>query len=259
MAGSLHIGRALYLVVMGPAGSGKSTLTAAFGKWIEEEQGFKVAYVNLDPGAEHTPYTPDVDVRRYVRVRDIMREMGLGPNGALIVSMELLYKRRREVMEEVDGLDADFVMVDTPGQMELFVFHETGPAFSREFAKRGAACALMLFDASLAARPSELVTLKLMGLVAQLRLDLPTVVALNKSDLEQSKAVSRWLEDSQALAEDLSRERGVVSELAAQMAALLDEYSVASRIPMISALRGEGLDELYDLIHEVWCTCGDLT
>ncbi|RLE87919.1 MAG: GTPase [Thermoprotei archaeon] len=259
MAGSYPVGQALYLVVMGPAGSGKSTLSSAFGRWIEEQQGFSVAYVNLDPGAEQTPYAPDVDVRKYVRVRDVMRERGLGPNGALIVSMELLYRRREEIMVEVDNLDADFVIVDTPGQMELFVFHETGPAFSREFAKRGAACALMLFDASLAARPSELVTLKLMGLVAQLRLDLPTVVALNKSDLEQSRAVSRWLEDPRALVEDLSRERGVVSELAAQMAALLDEYSVASRIPMISALRGEGLDELYDLIHEVWCTCGDLT
>ncbi|MEM2823732.1 MAG: ATP/GTP-binding protein, partial [Thermofilaceae archaeon] len=126
----LPLRRSLYLIVIGPAGSGKTTLTAAFGRWIEENQSFRVAYVNLDPGADQLPYRPDVDVREWVTVSQVMREKGLGPNGALVASMEEVYARKSDLMREIANLEAEIVIVDTPGQMELFLFHEAGPAIS---------------------------------------------------------------------------------------------------------------------------------
>ena len=74
----------MIVVLMGPAGSGKTTLTAALGKWIEENQGYNVGYINLDPGAETLPYNPDFDVREWFTVEDIMVKEDLGPNGAMI-------------------------------------------------------------------------------------------------------------------------------------------------------------------------------
>jgi len=256
---ALRLGRALYLIVIGPAGSGKTTLAAAFGRWVEREQGLSVAYVNLDPGAEELPYRADVDVRKWVSVHQLMKERGLGPNGALIASMEEVYARRGEILGEIARLSADFVIVDTPGQMELFLFHETGPAISRELAKLGAACALVLFDVSLARTPSHFVTLRLMGFVAQLRLDVPSIVVLSKGDLELAPRASSWIRNPELLLEELREEPGVVSELAERLVGVIDEYSLATRIPLVSALTGEGFRELYDLLHEVWCTCGDLT
>jgi len=50
----------------------------------------KVSFINLDPGVEELPYTPQTDVREYVNVRDVMRRYGLGPNGALIKSIDTL-------------------------------------------------------------------------------------------------------------------------------------------------------------------------
>ncbi|MEM2846784.1 MAG: ATP/GTP-binding protein, partial [Nitrososphaerota archaeon] len=38
------------VVIIGPAGCGKTSLTASFGRWLELELGEKPAYVNLDPG-----------------------------------------------------------------------------------------------------------------------------------------------------------------------------------------------------------------
>jgi GTPase SAR1 family protein len=255
----LHSGRSLYLIVLGPAGSGKTTLTAAFGRWLAEIQEAQVAYVNLDPGADYLPYKPDVDVRDYVTVEVLMREKGLGPNGALVESMQALYERRTGILERVSRLEADIVLVDTPGQMELFLFHDAGLAFSRELAKRGAAAALVLFDSGLAKSPSHFATLRLMSLVVQLRLDVPTVAALNKGDLETAHRAAAWAKDPSLLLSDLEGEQGVIAELAAKLVELMNTYSVAARIPLVSAKERWGFQELYDLLHEVWCACGDLT
>ena len=259
MALKLHAGRSLYLIVLGPAGSGKTTLTAAFGSWLQEVQEARVAYVNLDPGADYLPYKPDVDARSYVTVEELMRKEGLGPNGALVESMRVLYERRAEILERISSLEADVVLVDTPGQMELFLFHEAGPAFSRELAKRGAAVALVLFDSGLARSPSHFATLRLMALVVQLRLDVPTVAALNKGDLETARRAVAWAKDPSLLLSDLEGEQGVISELAARLVELMNAYSLAARVPLVSAKERWGFQELYDLLHEVWCACGDLT
>jgi hypothetical protein len=49
-----------------------------------------VHIVNLDPAAESFAYKPALDVRELVTVPDVMEEMELGPNGALVYSMEYL-------------------------------------------------------------------------------------------------------------------------------------------------------------------------
>ncbi|MCS7104258.1 MAG: ATP/GTP-binding protein [Thermofilaceae archaeon] len=256
---NVSLGRALYTVIIGPAGSGKTTLTAALGRWIEENQGFRVSYVNLDPGADQLPFKADVDVRDWVTVQRLMRERGLGPNGALIACMEEVYARRSEVLARISKLPAEFVLIDTPGQMELFLFHDAGPAVSRELKKLGSACAVMLFDSSLARVPSHFATLNLMGVVARLQLEIPVVIALNKGDLANAPRAGTWARNPNILLNELRKEPGVISELAGRLVEILNEFNLAVRIPIISSLTQQGFGELYDLIHEIWCACGDLT
>ena len=73
---------------LGTAGSGKTTLTANFAKWLLKN-GFAVSIVNLDPGAEVLPYKPDFDMRTIANLWKIMRKENLGPNGALLKSIEI--------------------------------------------------------------------------------------------------------------------------------------------------------------------------
>ncbi|MCA1818930.1 MAG: ATP/GTP-binding protein, partial [Halobacteriales archaeon] len=61
----------------GTAGAGKSTLVAAYDRWAKQH-GISTVVVNLDPGAEKLPYTPDVDIRDWVKIKEIMEEHGLG-------------------------------------------------------------------------------------------------------------------------------------------------------------------------------------
>jgi len=84
--------------VIGMAGSGKSLLTGSFVEWLRDQDQDAVA-VNLDPGAVSLPYEPDVDVRTYVTVEEVMEKYGLGPNGAMIAATDMVatYVKQLEV------------------------------------------------------------------------------------------------------------------------------------------------------------------
>ena len=110
---------------IGTAGSGKSSLVHAFRYW-SEQRGVNVISVNLDPGVDKLPYTPDVDVREWINIQEIMKEYGLGPNGAQIACADLLALNSTEVLERILEFRADYVLMDTPGQLELFVFRRAG-------------------------------------------------------------------------------------------------------------------------------------
>lgn len=112
------------VMVVGPAGSGKSSLVQAYSTWLTKEIGAKVYKVNLDTAAEYIPYEPDFDVRTYIDAHRIAKELGLGPNGALVKSMDMLVERIDIVEKAIANADADFVLIDTPGQMEVFIFRD---------------------------------------------------------------------------------------------------------------------------------------
>lgn len=251
----------LNLVILGPAGSGKSTLTATFGRWLCDEMGFRVSYVNLDPGADRLPYKPDYDVRSIITVEEVMRREMLGPNGAIIRCMDILVERAKEVIEGISKLETDYRLIDTPGQMEPFTFRRTGPKLVSELLKTGSVISLFLVDPELASSVSDLLVVELMGLVVQLRLLAPTLIVLNKADkLEASLDVDKLLADPNYLMERLKIEvGGVISDLALSLWDALPQYLQSSRLVKVSAKTGEGLESLYDLIHEAFCVCGDLT
>jgi len=91
---------AVFVVFVGPAGSGKSTLVASYSSWARKNLLLRVAPVNLDPGAEEVKYKPVFDIRNYSTLRDIMEKYGLGPNGAFIKASELIAEKLDEVFSQ---------------------------------------------------------------------------------------------------------------------------------------------------------------
>src|SRR5688500_17071236 len=118
-------GEATTVYFIGTAGAGKSTMVAAYDRWAKQH-AISTVLVHLDPGAEKLPYTPDVDIRDWVKISEIMEENGLGPNGAQVAAADMIALNLEEVMAELSGFRADQILVDTPGQLELFVFRQSG-------------------------------------------------------------------------------------------------------------------------------------
>ncbi|MFN4133916.1 MAG: ATP/GTP-binding protein [Candidatus Hadarchaeales archaeon] len=251
--------RPLNLIFLGTAGAGKSSLTATFGGWIEQHTEQKVAYVNLDPGCEFIPFNPDFDIRKYFTVAKIMEDEKLGPNGAMVRASELFEENAPEFSKNVNALEADVRLVDTPGQLEVFLFHGGREVVS---AMNGTTISLFLLDAKLAVDPGGLTFTGLLNLAIGLKLGTPTVAILNKVDLvgDALAKIDGMLSNPEVLKNEVLKEKfGVAADVVLSLADVLHNFLPPARVVKVSAKTGEGLSPLYDVIHEVFCTCGDLT
>ena len=189
---------------IGTAGSGKSFLTASFNEWCKIEKQ-KVSTVNLDPGVLNLPYVPDIDIRNYVDVHNIMKEYGLGPNGALILAADLIAEEAASLGGEIQDHQSDIVIVDTPGQMELFAFRASGLYIANELTKDPKAI-VYLFDAVFSHDPLNYVSNMFLSAAVYNRFFFPQLHLLSKCDLLPTETINhivKWSSNAIALEMDI--------------------------------------------------------
>jgi GTPase SAR1 family protein len=253
------MGKAI-VMFLGPAGSGKSTLVYAYSKWLSEEFGLRVYKVNLDTAAEYIPYQPDFDIRMYIDAHRIAKELGLGPNGALVKSMEMLSENVDIVTKAIDNADADFILIDTPGQMEVFIFRDVALKLSQSLGKYGREfVAVFVLDGEVVKRYEDYAFVAIMCVALQARLGVDVVPVINKIDVaENLSLVGDVVSDVEGVVEKL-RNKGTYGEMLANIVNTIWLYAKATRVPRVSAKNMLGLEELHRVIHELTCSCGDLT
>jgi len=251
----------LYVVFVGTAGCGKTTLTWSYSKWLRGN-GFTVALVNLDPGVHKLPYNPDFDIRRIFTLSDLMIKYNLGPNAAFIKSGELILEYLDEIFSSKPfSEDYDYVLIDTPGQMEIFVFRDTGREFMRRLRKLGSVVVVYIVDGELVTSVSDLITLWLMSILIQSKFEVPVVPVVNKVDKVGDLTLPEVIvKNPSKLRECINvLERGLLAEVIGDVISIIEKASQSIRLVKLSALKSEGLEELHSILYEVFCTCGDLT
>ncbi len=245
---------------VGPAGSGKSSLVAAYSKWLRE-CGFQVYIVSLDPAADYLPYTPDLDVRGSIDAREVAVKYGLGPNAALVKSIELIVRNLSDILSPITTIDADFILIDTPGQLEVFLFRDLSVRLSEWLKKYSSeAYAIFVFDATLLRDPADYAFMQLLSLATQLRLGLDTAPVINKIDLARDIDYrGDLLRDLGKLRKRLLEKHSLYAEMLRDLLRELLEYARSVNVPRVSAKTGEGIEDLHKLLHEMGCACGDLS
>jgi GTPase SAR1 family protein len=239
---------ALYIV--GTAGSGKSTLTHALARWFNDAK-ISVATVNLDPGVLHLPYGPDVDIRDYISLQSVMEKYNLGPNGGLIASIDLISVYIEKIKEEIDELGVDFLLLDAPGQIELFAFRETGPLIVSSL---GSDSSLLLFlvDSALAKKPAGFVSTLLLSASVLVRFNIPQINVLARTDLLEESDLNQiltWLDDVDQLHYDMQSEKNELQiELSHELYLVLQRLFSGSDLVPISSVNMENLDLLFTQI-----------
>lgn len=251
---------AVTLYVIGTAGSGKSTLVQAYGKWAEFER-FDTVRVNLDPGAESLPYEPDVDIRDWINLQEVMEEYDLGPNGAQIMAADLIALNAKEVAAVLEGFRTDYFLVDTPGQMELFTFRESSRVVIDAFG-RDTGFLIYLSDPVLSRQPSGLVSSLLLSATCQFRHALPFINVLSKADLlpePDLERVLKWAGDPYALADALAEE-GITPKavLDTEFLKALESVGVYRQMFPVSAELPFGLEEIYSAVQTTMAGGEDL-
>jgi GPN-loop GTPase len=182
--------------VAGTAGAGKTSFVRAFAEWMKTS-GYDARVVNLDPGLEGGEFEPDVDIRDWVRLADLQDDYGLGPNGAQVAAADMIALKVFEVKQAIQETPADYVLIDTPGQIELFAFREASKAIVEALGGDRALLAF-LFDPALARSPAGYVSLLMLSATVEFRFRLPMVNVLAKSDIltaEQLAEVVAWAEE----------------------------------------------------------------
>jgi len=116
-------GEPICVIVVGMAGSGKTTLMMqlqkslhlkargcelpSYGGDADEMDGTKhkpnlsrAGYaINLDPAAKYVPFTSSIDIRDTVDYLEVMRQHKLGPNGAILTCLNLFATKFDQVMD----------------------------------------------------------------------------------------------------------------------------------------------------------------
>ena len=244
---------AMNIFVLGPAGCGKTTFVHNFSSFLRSK-GYEAKVVNLDPGVKKLIYSPSWDVRELITVEKLMEDFNLGPNGALVKAMDFVSNSLEAIAKKIPD-EADFVLFDTPGQMEVFAFREIGPKIVEKF---WPSMAIFLIDGEMLRSISDFVVFYLVSIATEMRLGIDTVKVVNKSDLIKNFDKS-ILMDMRKLKKKLDEESGIVADLSKQLTELLEKVLPAARIPFISSIKNTGFDEVFDLVYEIKCTCGDLT
>lgn len=236
------------IFLTGTAGSGKSSLCSALLPWYEEKNA-TVASVNLDPGVEQLPYEPDVDIRDLIDISTVMQNYQLGPNGALIMAADLVATRLNDVQESLDSINPDYAIIDTPGQIELFAYRNSGPYIVNNL-EAEAKTVLFLFDSTLVSTPSNFVSIALLGASLQMRLKVPQVSVLSRKDLlgPNLKKVLSWSSNVRKLEDALMEESRLTYELDTFVLRDLARMGVGYELYPVSATTREGLIELSAMI-----------
>jgi hypothetical protein len=226
-----------------------------------DNNGYSALVVNLDPGAEALAYEPDVDVREWTVLGHIMEEFNLGPNGAQVVAADMMALQAQDIAKEVFSMEADYILYDAPGQLELFAFRSSSQRLMEGLGGSRPMLAYLL-DPTLVSTPQGYVTSMLLGSTVQFRFQVPLVYILAKVDLLDQETRDRllaWTEDQWRLQSDLWD--GEITPSTSFAVDLLETFkdigAGRSAIPVSSA-SGEGMEDIYSTVQLLYAGGDDL-
>ncbi|CAI7568338.1 unnamed protein product [Penicillium bialowiezense] len=234
------------VLVMGPAGAGKTTFSNATTRR-------SCFYVNLDPAAETFAYEPDLDIRDLITLEDVMEEMGLGPNGGLIYCFEFLLQNLEFLSEAIEPLSEEYLIIfDMPGQIELYTHIPLLPALTQFLSRQGPLninmCAAYLLESTFVIDKAKFFAGTLSAMSAMLMMEMPHVNILSKMDQVRDMVSRRELrrftnvdvqllqdkeeDDLTASANPMAKESlmsgGSFNQLNRAVGQLIDDFSMVS-------------------------------
>src|SRR3989338_2690265 len=226
-------------LVIGAAGSGKSTYCYNMAHHMMVAKRRTVHVVNLDPAAEHFQYSPSIDIRTLISVDEIMEKAQLGPNGALMYALEYLLTNMSWLEDQIGDYEDDYIIFDCPGQIELYSHQPLMRNFVNTMKNvlHYKLCVVFIIDSHFITEPSKLMSGALSCLSAMMLLECTHINVLSKVDLLDK-------EDRETLENRLNLEpEWLVLELQSSMppkfaalnkafSSILTDYDLVSFLPL---------------------------
>ncbi|KAF2189422.1 hypothetical protein K469DRAFT_700604 [Zopfia rhizophila CBS 207.26] len=257
--------------------------------------------LNLDPAVHHVPFTPNIDIRDSVNYKEVMKQFNLGPNGSILTSLNLFSTKIDQVIGLLEKRTAPpeptpqpeqttvefltnqrkgkgkempqqkqvkHILVDTPGQIEVFVWSASGEILLSSLASTFTTVIAYIIDTPRTTSTSTFMSNMLYACSILYKTKLPMILVFNKADAQSADFAKEWMTDFEAFQAALRVEEeggsfggegsalgggsgsGYMGSLLNSMSLVLEEFYKHLSVVGVSAVTGEGIDEFFKGVQE---------
>jgi len=213
------------VIVLGMAGSGKTTFVQRLTSHLKTTT--KVPYiVNLDPAVSELPFAANIDIQDTVNYKQAMKEYGLGPNGGIMTALNLFASKFDQVVDLLHkrSSEVDFIIADTPGQIEVFTWSASGSIITESLASSFPTIVVYVMDTARCTSPVTFMSNMLYACSILYKTKLPFIVVMNKTDIVDHSFALEWVNDFEAFGNALQHDSSYISVLSGSMSLVLDEF-----------------------------------
>lgn len=299
------------IVCIGMAGSGKTTFMQRINSHLHSKRTPPYV-LNLDPAVRTVPFDCNIDIRDSVNYREVMSQYNLGPNGGILTSLNLFSTKVDQILailEKRTGVSPPScsqaakpstssqahdtasaqsssspsepqpqsrqirnIIVDTPGQIEVFVWSASGNILLSTLASTFPTVLAYVIDTPRTASTSTFMSNMLYACSILYKLRLPMILVFNKTDVQDAGFAREWMTDFEAFQAALRREEetgvaggnpntlggtasattgtGYMNSLLNSMSLVLEEFYKHLSLVPVSSMTGQGIDEFFQAVQE---------
>jgi translation initiation factor IF-2 len=167
------------------------------------------------------------------------------------------YKTKpEEDVETADTKALDYILVDTPGQIEAFTWSASGSIITSALASSFPTVLAFVVDTPrCAASLNTFMSNMLYACSMFYRTRLPLIVVFNKCDVSSGEVCMEWMTDyekfQEALDDFISADgSGYYSSLTRSLSLVLDEFYQTLHRVAVSAVTGDGIEEFWEVVQK---------
>lgn len=267
------------VICIGMAGSGKTTFMQRINahlhqKSVADSSSAPPYVLNLDPAVRSVPFESNIDIRDSVNYKEVMKQYNLGPNGGIITSLNLFSTKIDQVMgilekrclpkdtTEEASSSAEIpshIIVDTPGQIEVFVWSASGAILLSALAASFPTVLAYVIDTPrTTANTSTFMSNMLYAISILYKTQLPMILVFNKTDVKAETEAVEWMRDFESFQAALHAENeaqegeggGYMGSLLNSMSLVLEEFYNQLSVVGVSSTTGDGVDAFFVAVEE---------